>query len=60
MLGSWMAARAIQGLLFEVQASDLATFASVLLLLAASAAAAGYLPARRASRLNPLDALRAD
>jgi ABC-type antimicrobial peptide transport system permease subunit len=29
-----------------------------MLALAAAAAAAGFLPARRASRVNPLDALR--
>lgn len=60
LIGSWIAARAMESLLFEVQSSDLATFAAVLLLLALSAAVAGYLPARRAAKLNPLDALRAD
>ena len=32
--------------------------ALAVLVLAATAVAAGYLPARRASRVNPLDALR--
>jgi predicted permease len=57
---SWMASRAIQGLLFGVTSSDPLTFTSVLALLSTVAALAGYLPARRASRLNPLDALRTD
>jgi predicted permease len=60
IFGSWAAARALQGLLFEVTASDPITFATVLLILAAVAILAGYLPAMRASSLNPVDALRCD
>jgi predicted permease len=55
---SWVTARALQGLLFGVIFSDPLTFAAVVALMAAVAGLAGYLPARRASRLNPLDALR--
>jgi len=55
-----MTARALQGLLFGVTFSDPVTFAAVLVLLAAFAVLAGYLPARRASRLDPLDALRCE
>ena len=57
---SWMTARALQGLLFGVTFSDPVTFAAVLAVLAAFAVLAGYLPARRASRLNPLDALHCE
>jgi ABC-type antimicrobial peptide transport system permease subunit len=57
---SWIVSRAIQGLLFGVTPSDPLTFTSVLAVLSTVAALAGYLPARRASRLNPLDALRTD
>lgn len=57
---SWMAARAIQGLLYDVQSSDPATFGAVLALLAAVVVLAGYAPARRASRIDPATALRAD
>jgi hypothetical protein len=57
---SWIAARALQGLLFGVKFTDPVTFAAVLLLLVTVALLAGYFPARRASRLKPLDALRSE
>lgn len=57
---SWAAARAIQGLLFGTSAHDAATFAAVLAVLTCVAAVAGYVPALRASRLNPIDTLRCD
>lgn len=57
---SWMTARALQGLLFGVTFSDPSTFVAVLVVLSTFALLAGYLPARSASRLNPLDALRCE
>lgn len=57
---SWAAALAIRGLLFDTSANDWATIAGVLAVLTCVAAVAGYVPARRASRLNPLDTLRCD
>jgi len=55
---SWVLARALGGILFGVTAGDPITFAGMPLMLIAVAALAGYLPARRASRIDPMLALR--
>jgi putative ABC transport system permease protein len=52
-------ARAISGILYQVSAADPLTFSAVPAVLAAIAALACYLPARRATRVDPLIALRA-
>ena len=58
VVGSAVLARSASGLLFGVTAGDPLTFAVMLLVLLAVALLAGYLPARRASRIDPLVALR--
>jgi putative ABC transport system permease protein len=52
--------RVISGLLFGVKASDPLTFAGVALLLFGVALLAGWLPARRAARVDPVTALRCE
>ena len=54
------ATRLLQSQLFGVDRMDPLTFAAVPLVLAVVAFAACYLPARRASRIDPLVALRAE
>lgn len=58
--GSLVMLRSLQTLLFGVTPNDVATYASVLALIASVAALASYLPARRAARVEPLTALRQD
>jgi ABC-type antimicrobial peptide transport system permease subunit len=54
------AAALMRSLLFGVQPWDLATLAGVSAVLGSFALLASYLPARRAARVNPADALRAE
>jgi predicted permease len=58
LLLSFAVTRVLGGFLYGVTASDPLTFAGVPALLAAIALAAGYLPARRAARVDPMVALR--
>jgi putative ABC transport system permease protein len=60
LLGAFAATRGLRSLLFEVSASDPATYAGVALVLVAVAALAAYLPARRAARTEPNLALRGE
>jgi putative ABC transport system permease protein len=57
---SWVLARALSRFLFGVTATDPVTFIGMLGVLTAVAAIAGYIPARRASRIDPMVALRAN
>jgi putative ABC transport system permease protein len=58
LVGAFILTRLISTLLFEVSAFDLATFAAGVMVLAALVLLACWLPARRATRIDPLVALR--
>jgi putative ABC transport system permease protein len=52
--------RIMSSLLYGVNAADIPTYACISLLLAIIAMLASYLPARRAARVDPIEALRAN
>jgi putative ABC transport system permease protein len=58
--GAFLLSHLISRMLFGVTANDPLTFVSVPLVLIVVAAAACYVPARRAARANPMEALRGE
>jgi predicted permease len=60
IVASLLFAGALRSLLFGVNAADPLTFAAMLVILTIVAALAGYIPARRASRIDPIIALRSE
>jgi predicted permease len=60
LAGAFAATRLLNSLLFGVGASDPVTFVAIVLLVSAVAFVAAWLPARRATRVDPIVALRAE
>jgi predicted permease len=59
-IASFFLSGAIAALLFDTTPTDPVTFAAMVLILGLVALLAGYIPARRASRINPIQALRSN
>jgi ABC-type lipoprotein release transport system permease subunit len=60
IIGAWFASRWVEPLLFNVSARDPATFVGVAAMLVAVAIAASWIPAQRASRVDPNQVLRSE
>jgi putative ABC transport system permease protein len=58
LLGAWAVSRYLTSILYAVRATDLVTYALAALLMAAVAFAACLIPARRATKVDPMVALR--
>ena len=60
LAGAFALTRLMEGVLFEVSARDPWVFGTVVVVLLAVGVLASWLPARRAARISPLEALRAE
>jgi ABC-type antimicrobial peptide transport system permease subunit len=56
--GAFALTRVMKGLLFHVSATDPATFIAIALLLVVVSLTASFIPARRATKIDPMEALR--
>jgi ABC-type antimicrobial peptide transport system permease subunit len=60
LAGAFLLARLLAGLLYQVHPTDLFTFVAVPLVSAVAVIVASYVPARKATRMDPVAALRCE
>jgi predicted permease len=60
LAGAWSLATLVEGFLFQVEPHEPAIYLAVGIALLATGVAAGFLPARRAARVDPLSVLRSE
>jgi len=60
LAGAFAATRVLRSFLFDLAPSDPVTYAGVIVMLGGAAILASWIPARRASRIDPVVALRAE
>ena len=60
LLGAFAGARVLRAFLFDLTPSDPVTYAAIIVVLGVTAVLASWVPALRASRVDPVGALRAD
>ena len=58
LIAAWWLGRIVRSLLYGVQPGDLASLGIAIVVLAAAGTLAAWIPARRASRIDPIQALR--
>ncbi|MBC7896770.1 MAG: hypothetical protein H7066_15235, partial [Cytophagaceae bacterium] len=60
LVGALLSTRVLQALLFDLHPADPLTFATALVVLGVASVLASWIPARRASRVDPVLAFRTD
>ncbi len=60
LIAAWLLAKFVEAFLFRVRAHDMAVYVAATCVLASAALLAAWIPARRASRVDPVVAMHAE